>query len=116
MRFRGPSSSTTQLQSKIQLQTELNNPRISRTGDPPQARVAQLFARRIPVGVIHRVEKLRAELRLQLLVKIEVFPRRQIDPDRSRPGNHRAPRRAVPERVLLDQAGCIEESIDRLLA
>ena len=49
-------------------------------------------------------------------MEIKVFPRRQIDPDRSGPCDHRAPRRAVPERVLLDQAGGIEESIDRLLA
>src|SRR5215472_3183266 len=50
-----------------QFQAELDDPGVSRARDPAQARIAELLAGRIPVCVIDGVEKLRAELRLQLL-------------------------------------------------
>jgi len=50
-----------------QFQPELYDPGVPRAGDPAQARIAELLAGRIPVGVIDGIEKLRAELRLHLL-------------------------------------------------
>src|SRR5262245_7583372 len=100
-----------------QFQSELDDPGVPGAGDPAQARIAELLAGRIPVGVIDGVEKLRAELRLQLLAKEgEVLAGGQVDPDRSGAGDDGAARGAVAERGLLNKAGSVEEAVHSLLA
>src|SRR5713101_4598802 len=51
-----------------QFQPELNDPGVSGGCDPPEVGVTQRFGRRIEVGVVDRVEKLRAELQLPFLI------------------------------------------------